>query len=106
MMPSPITCIHGAFVVMDGIHHPLADRVEALARFLGIAVGEQLHGALEVGEEHRDLLALAFERALGDENLLNEVLGRVRLRSRRPNWSGGTSGDRLAALEAEAGVPG
>jgi hypothetical protein len=25
---------------------------------------EQLHGALEVGEQHRDLLALAFERGL------------------------------------------
>jgi hypothetical protein len=34
--------------------------VLALARLFGIAVGEQLHGALEVGEEDRDVLALAL----------------------------------------------
>ena len=50
-----------AFVVVDGLHHALQDRIEELARLLGIAVGEQLHRALEVGEEHRDLLALALE---------------------------------------------
>ena len=53
-----------ALVVMDGLHHPLEDRVEELARLLGVAVGEQLHRALEVGEEHGDLLALALEGAL------------------------------------------
>jgi hypothetical protein len=38
--------------------------VETQPTRLGIAVGEQLHGALEVGEEHRHLLALAFEGRL------------------------------------------
>ena len=56
--------VDGALVAMDGLHHPFEHRVEELARLLGIAVGEQLHRALEVGEEHRDLLALAFEGAL------------------------------------------
>ena len=55
--------VHGALVAVDGLHHPLEDGVEELARLLGVAVGEQLHRALEVGEEHRDLLALAFEGA-------------------------------------------
>jgi hypothetical protein len=32
--------------------------------FLGVAVGEQLHGALEIGEQHGDLLTLAFDSAL------------------------------------------
>ena len=45
----------------------------------GIAVGEQLHRALEIGEEHGDLLALAFEGALRGEDLLGEVLGGVGL---------------------------
>src|SRR5262252_11149946 len=49
--------VHRAFVVMDRFHHPLDHRVEELAGLLGIAVGKQLHGALEVGEQHRDLLA-------------------------------------------------
>ena len=54
--------VHRALVAVDGLHHPLEDGVEELARLLGVAVGEQLHGALEVGEEDGDLLALALER--------------------------------------------
>ena len=46
---------------MHRLHHVLEDGVEELARLLGIAVGEQLHRALEVGEEHGDLLALTLE---------------------------------------------
>ena len=53
--------VDGALVAMDGLHHALEDGVEELPRLLGVAVGQQLHRALEVGEEHRDLLALAFE---------------------------------------------
>ena len=56
--------VDGALVAVDGLHHQLEDRIENPAGLLRIAVGEQLHRALEVGEEHRDLLALAFERAL------------------------------------------
>ena len=65
---------------MDGLHHVFEDRVEELARLLGVTVGEQLHRALEVGEEHGDLLALALKGGLGGEDLLGEVLRRVRLR--------------------------
>ena len=66
-----------ALVAVDGLHHAFEHGVEQLARLLGIAVGEQLHRALEVGEEHGDLLALAFEGRLRGEDLLGEVLGRV-----------------------------
>ena len=69
--------VDGALVAVDGLHHPFEHRVEELARLLGVAVGEQLHRALEVGEEHGDLLALAFEGGLGGEDLLGEVLGGV-----------------------------
>ena len=66
--------VDGALVAVDGLHHALEHGIEELARLLGIAVGEQLHRALEVGEEHGDLLALAFERGLRGEDLLGEVL--------------------------------
>jgi hypothetical protein len=33
-----------------------------LTRFFWVAALDQLHGALDVGEEHRHLLALAFQR--------------------------------------------
>jgi len=64
---------------MDRLHHPFKDGIEDLARLLGITVGEQLHRALEVGEKDGHLLALAFERGLGSEDLLGEVLGSVGL---------------------------
>src|SRR5262245_49383477 len=65
--------VHRAFVVMDGFHHPLDHRVEKLAGVFGIAVGEQLHRALQIGKQHSDLLALAFEGRLGGEDLLGEL---------------------------------
>jgi len=70
--------IDSALVVMDGVHHQREDWIDELTRLFGIAIGEQLHGALEVGEQHGDLLALAFKRGLGGEDLLGEVLRRVR----------------------------
>ena len=72
--------VHGALVAVHRLHHVLEHRVEELARLLGVAVGQQLHRALEVGEEHRDLLALAFQRGLRVEDSLGEVLGSVRPR--------------------------
>src|SRR5262249_36203520 len=77
----------------------LEDRVEQLARLLGVPVGEELHGALEVGEQDRDLLALPFEGRLRGEDLLGEMPGGVGLR-RREARLGGIS-DRGAALAAE-----
>src|SRR5215831_7455660 len=65
---------------MDRIHHPLKNGVQELPRILGIAVCEQLHVALEFREEHRELLALAFERRLRREDFLCQVPRRVGLR--------------------------
>jgi hypothetical protein len=53
--------IHGAFVAVHGRHHALQHRAEELARLLGVAVSQEFHGALEVGKQDRDLLALAFQ---------------------------------------------
>ena len=75
--------VDGALVAMDRLHHALQHRVEELPRFLGVAVGEQLHRALEVGEQNGDLLALALQGGLGGEDLLGEVPGRVGVRGWR-----------------------
>ena len=64
-----------ALVAVDGLHHQLEDRVENRARLLGIAVGEQLHGALEVSEEDGDLLALALEGCPRREDSLGQMRG-------------------------------
>ncbi len=49
---------------MDGVHHQREDGVENRARLFGITVGEQLHRALEVGEEDGHLFPLAFQGRL------------------------------------------
>ena len=65
--------IDGAFVAMHGRHHALQHRIEELAGLLRIAVGEQLHGAFEVGKQHRHLFALAFQGTAGGEDFLGEI---------------------------------
>ena len=65
--------VHRAFVAVHGRHHALQHGIEELPGLLGIAVGEQFHGAFEVGKQHGDLLALAFQGASGGEDLLGEI---------------------------------
>jgi hypothetical protein len=64
-----------ALIAVDGLHHPFEHRIEEFAGLLGIAISEQLHGALEVGEEHGHLLALAFERGFRVDDPLGENAG-------------------------------
>ena len=65
--------VDGALVAVHGLHHAFEHRVEELAGLLGVAVGQQLHRALQVGKEHGHLLALAFEGSLGGEDLLGQM---------------------------------
>jgi hypothetical protein len=58
------------FIAVHRVHHQREDGIEELARVLGVPVGEQCHGAFQVGKEHGDLLALAFEGGLGGEDFL------------------------------------
>jgi hypothetical protein len=69
--------IHGAFEAVHRVHHAFEDRVEEVARFLGVALGQQLHGALQVGKQHRDLLAFAFKGRLRGQDLLGQMAGCV-----------------------------
>jgi hypothetical protein len=69
--------VDGAFIVAHGCHHGLQDWVKRLARLLGVSVGQQLHRALQVGKEHRDLFAFAFEGGTGGQDFLGEVSGGV-----------------------------
>jgi hypothetical protein len=64
---------------VDGLHHEPEDRVEDLPGFLRVAVGEKFHRAFEVGEQHGDLLALAFEGCLRAEDAFGEMLRGVAL---------------------------
>ena len=95
--------VHRALVAVNGVHHQLEHGIEELAGLLGVAVGQQLHRALHVGEENGHLLALALEGLLRGQDPLDEVAGRVALgrgEPRRRRWRG------LAALVAEPGAGG
>src|SRR5258706_11465612 len=92
--------IDGAFVAVDGFHHALEHRIEQLAGVLGIAIREQLERALDVGEEHRDLLALALQRAAVAQDLFGEVSRRVALGRVELDRCDFTA-ERSAALAAE-----
>ncbi len=96
--------VDGALVAVNGVHHPLQDGIEDPACLFGIAVGEQLHRALEVREEHSDLLALAFEGGLRREDAFGEVLGGVGLRRCEACRLDPVTIGRLPAFEAELGA--
>ena len=84
--------IDRALIAMHGRHHALQDGVEELPGLLRVAIGQQFHRALEVGKQHRDLLALAFQGTAGRENLLRKIGGRVGQRGTLLSgggWGGG-----------------
>jgi hypothetical protein len=62
--------VHRAFIAVHRFHHLLDHSVKKFARFLRIAIREQLHRSLHVRKQDRNLLALAFKSAFGSENLL------------------------------------
>ena len=69
--------VHGAFIAVHGRHHAFQHWVENRSRVFGIAIGQELHRAFHVGEEHGDLLALAFQGSFGGEDFLGQMAGGV-----------------------------
>jgi len=49
---------------VNGLPHPFEHRVKELPRLLWVTIGQELQRALQIGEQHGDLLALTFERPL------------------------------------------
>ena len=90
--------VDGAFVTVHGGHHPFQHGIEELAGVLRIALGQQFHGALEIGKQHRDLLALAFQGTAGGQDLL----GKIVVACRREVAAGDTG---AAATGGEAASP-
>ena len=90
--------VHRALVAVHGLHHAFEDGVEDSPGFFRVAVGQELHGPLQVSKEDRDLLALALQGALGCEDLLGEMLGGVGLGG---GETAGLTGERRPARTAE-----
>ena len=92
-------------VTVNSLHHVFEDGVEDLPRLLGVPVGQQLHGPLEISKQHCDLLALPFQGAFGCEDLLGEMprsIGAWGAKFRGGHRGGGVRlGQRMAALLAK-----
>ena len=71
--PVPEYLVHGAFVAVDRVHHGMQGGIEQLLSRLRIEISYQLRGALEIGKEHGDLLAFAFQGAARREDFLGQI---------------------------------
>jgi len=79
MRPSPITWFHGALVAVHAAIIRSAPDQSIRRALLGIPIGAKRHRALELGEQHRALLALASRRGGEVRIFLREVLWGVGL---------------------------
>ena len=57
--------VHRALVAVHGVHHAVQGRVEELLGGFGIEAPDEFRRVFEVGKQHRDLLALAFQSSAG-----------------------------------------
>ena len=89
--------VHRALEAVHGVHHAVQGRIEELLGGFGVEVADQFRRVLEVGKQHGDLLALAFQGAAGRENFLGQI-GRGVGRG-----VSGAGGDRGSAAAGEAG---
>ncbi len=62
---------------MNAVGENREKAIEDSVPHLGVELLGQLHRALHVGEHHGHLLAFAFQRGLGLQDLVGEVLWRV-----------------------------
>jgi hypothetical protein len=53
------------FVAVYGLHHAFEHRVEDRPGVFRVVVGQKLHGAFEIREQHGNLLALACQAQTG-----------------------------------------
>ena len=91
----PEHLIHGAFVAVHGVHHDVQRRIEEPLGGFRVEVADQLGRAFEVGKEHGDLLALAFQGTAGGQDFLGEIGRRVGQRGTilsGGGWGGGRGG--------------
>jgi hypothetical protein len=79
-------------------------RVKEPSGLFRIKAGDQLRGALDVGKQHGNLLALAFQVIARGQNFLSQVFGRVGCRGYNLGQRGGLRTNRLSAFEAKFGA--
>jgi len=92
--------VDGALEAVDALREDLEEALEDRVPGLGIHLLRQLQRLLDVGEQHRDLLALALQRRLGPKDAVDEMLRGVVAggASRCPPFPNGDPGDRTGGV--------
>ena len=95
--------VDGAFVAVYRLHQAFQHGIQELAGFLGVAVGQEFHRALEIGKQHRHLLAFAFQGTARGQNFLRQIGGRVGQRDMlgRLDWGSRWRGCRVSVARPE-----
>ena len=65
--------IHRALEAVHSVHHELHGRIEELLGGFGIEAADEFGRVFEVGKQHRDLLAFAFQGGAGGEDLVGQM---------------------------------
>ena len=65
--------VDGTLVTVDAVHHHAERRIQNAPGVLRVGVLDQRERALDVGEQHGDLLALALERCARAQDTLGQV---------------------------------
>ena len=65
--------VHRALEAVHGVHHAVDGWIEELLGGFRVEVADELRGVFEIGKEHRDLLALAFQGRAGGEDFLGQI---------------------------------
>ena len=76
--------VHRALEAMHAVGDNLEKILDDPEPLFGIEPFGEFHRAFDIREQHRDVLALAFQRESGLADLVGEVLG-WRRRARTPN---------------------
>ena len=92
--------IDGTLIAVDRFDHPFEHAMKQLPGVLGVAVSDQFHRPLHIGEQHRDVLSFASKGRSRCENLIREVPGREDFR-RSEAWIASGTYQGLPALRAE-----
>jgi hypothetical protein len=72
--------VHRALKAVHGLHHAAQGRVQELLGGLRVDISDQFGRVFDIGEQHRDLLALTCEGGTGLQDFFGEMCGGIRER--------------------------
>jgi hypothetical protein len=78
--------VDSALEAVHGVHHVVDGGVEELLGGFRIKTTDEFRRVFKIGEQHRDLLALAFEASFGGQDFLGQIWRRIGKGCTRGRW--------------------